>query len=457
MSSVHSIWVGEREISDNYLISIQNMIKVNQKNNHYIWMDRQPTKKEYEYTKNGKLTFKHISYLKIAISDKRYSKHKNKLHQLYELALLESKTVYGKAFANNYFKELLLYVGGGLNEDWSIVRDLGATFYNNYLPTVEEMLNRKLAVNPKPPQYILEDSGIKWYDYYLTSPNIKAVGGSTVVMIGKAGTCGLIPEDSKDGVLPILQTYALADWSAFFTCDTSRESWFSNPAQELNPHNYKDNMKPALLFKQKNVETLATDALLALAHSNIKLREIWSKFSLIDMYSSTQIKDKQTTLFKDMLDTIKEYNDDLNSLKVKAIVKSFDLEDKEEYDSLLNQMKEKEILMKSFFESGMLVTSYVNLPSLTMMKSACDELYTSSLFCSNNLDSNYNSGEAEQNRNLSWVPGAKEFNSYKKNYDHNDFINRPRSKSSYKSNTLEDSEKRKNKALIAIKKPWKFY
>ncbi|KEI35003.1 hypothetical protein FRA_43c10790 [Francisella sp. W12-1067] len=52
---------------------------------------------------------------------------------------------------------------------------------------------------------------------------------------------------------------------------------------------------------------------------------------------------------------------------------------------------------------------------------------------------------------------SKEFNSYKNNYDQNDFINRPRSKSSYKANTQEGSEKRKNEALIAIKRSWKLY
>ncbi|QIV94434.1 hypothetical protein [Allofrancisella frigidaquae] len=449
MSSVHSIWVGEREISDSYLTRIQNMIKVNQKNNHYIWMDRQPTKKEYEYTKNGKLTFKHISYLKIAISDKRYSKHKNKLHQLYELALLESKTVYGKAFANNYFKELLLYVGGGLNEDWSIVRDLGATFEDDYLPTVDDILKTVHAQF-----HNMYDTTINYNANTIPTPLTN--NGSTVVMIGRAGACGLITDN--DGVLPILKKYALVDWSAFFTSDTSKESFDDRPAQELNPHRYEDKENPLLLLQQKNVNELSIDELLTLAHSNIKLREIWSKFSLIDMYSSTQIKDKQTTLFKDMLDTIKEYNDEINSLNVKCIATSFDKKDQKKHKAFYDQMSHKQTRLKEYTESAMFVTDYTNLPSFTMMKMACDFLYVSSIECNGLcVDTGYDEAVAEQNRNLSWVPGAKEFNSYKKNYDHNDFINRPRSKSSYKSNTLEDSEKRKNKALIAIKKPWKFY
>ncbi|QIV93833.1 hypothetical protein [Allofrancisella frigidaquae] len=420
MSAVHCIWVGQKEIPLNYLENIKKLRQENPLNNHYVWLNRGATKEELKYASIEGVFFKHIKELHSVVKNleqphtANQSKNLEQPHpanQLYKLALLEADTTFGKAFANNMLKELILYLGIYSEDDgWNIVRDIGTTFYKDRIPTVQQIFLK---------QY-------RQYDYYVQNRK-------TPVIVGKKGSCGLIYEGDK--IIPILESYAKANWSNLFTI----KSHISLDYQFDMNGDYKLQHETVIKFKKD----LPVEGLLSLAYLNIQIREIWAKRFSDNPYSSTRCV-TTSTRHKELSIQLKKMVDELDSLTVKQIAYET-LENKEMM--LAYKAKQKEI--QDLYSKVSLVTHYSELHSTRLMRAACDEIYSSCVdgmvrtrFNVSNVPNcslNYDEGNVENNRGTSWIPGANNFKKLSQGWKMTD-VNRLRSKSVYVEHNINHED-----------------
>ncbi|OIN84239.1 hypothetical protein [Francisella sp. TX07-6608] len=151
---LHTVWIGDKELKNNDLKQMQDISDKNPHTTQFIWMDRSPNEIEKEKLKQANVHAMHIKNLYSRSSQIENKEDKENIDLLIELAQLEANTKYGKAYANNIIKELVLYFGGSERNDkkYTMVKDMGARFIDNEVPNLE--VNTVLAEQLNTWQYL---------------------------------------------------------------------------------------------------------------------------------------------------------------------------------------------------------------------------------------------------------------------------------------------------------------
>ncbi|AJI47497.1 hypothetical protein IB633_03805 [Francisella philomiragia] len=347
---LHTVWIGDKKLKVNDLNQMKDISDKNPHITQFVWMDRSPNEIEKDKLEQAKAHAMHIKILYSRSSQIENKEDKENIDLLIGLAQLEANTKYGKAYASNIIKELVLYFGGSEKNDkeYTMVKDMGARFVDNEVPNLETDQNLAELLN-------------NWG--YLTHRM------KTPILLSRKGVSGIytskdINSDSINVKNSIINSYANADWGRLFDAsNTIDESYTDNPI-----HGIYEPVDAS--FEDKKYDN---NMLLLKASENIRKREIWS------------IKNAQYS-HQDPKYTFTRFKEEVKDIKPKINNKGLE-ESLEESDKFLNKntIEEKIKLTAD--------TAYTGAIAVSHSHSLCHKAWL-----------NYDEYEVENNRNLSWVP-----------------------------------------------------
>lgn len=243
---LHSVWYGGPLKEED----LESVYKIYTKNPHvkqFLWMDRAPTEEEKIKLTNANVTIKHVKELDSRLKEFKNTDAYDDMYMLLEISKLEANTKYGKAFANNIFKELVIQLGGSEENqyDYVIAKDFGARFINDMVPDIKK-IEQKDAYH----KMLFEKNS---RGYFIDSTK------ETNILFGFKGEGNLV-----NNAPTFIAFYAIADWKEIY--------------EKNNYLRYEKQANSGMLEGFFEVEKPYNKSkLLNKAHENIKYRELWAK------------------------------------------------------------------------------------------------------------------------------------------------------------------------------------